>query len=45
MHLGLTVKLSTRKNCRFTGIKAIRSQSVGLAFQKLNFAAIHEQGQ
>ena len=28
----------------FTGIKTIRSQSVALAFQKLNLAAIHEGG-
>ena len=33
------------KNCRFTGIKAIRSQSVALAFWKLNLATIHEHGE
>ena len=42
---GTDCKIFQRKNCRFTSIMVIRSQSVALAFQKLNLAAIHEQGE
>ena len=42
---GTDCKMFQRKNCRFTGIMGIRSQSVALAFWKLYLAAIHEQGE
>ena len=42
---GTVCKIFHRKNCRFTGIMVVRSQSVALAFWKLNLAAIHEQGE
>ena len=40
---GTVCKIFQRKNCRLIGIMVIRSQSLALAFWKLNLAAIHEQ--
>ena len=42
---GTVCKIFHRKNCRLTGIIVIRSQSVALAFWKLNLADIHEKGE
>ena len=44
MHLGLTGKFFSKEKLQFHRYKG-HKESVALAFQKLNLAAIHEEGE